>query len=74
MTVSILKIARQAKGKGVAREFEVVRNVRNVIALPEENEKIFLGNDDDWERVYDEEELDARRSYSSVLRGNERKR
>jgi hypothetical protein len=74
MTVSILKIARKAKGKGIAREFEVVRNVRNVIALPEQNERTFPGDDDDWEKVYDEEELDTRRSYSSVLRGNERKR
>ncbi|KAF9483270.1 hypothetical protein BDN70DRAFT_873961 [Pholiota conissans] len=74
MFLPILKIARPAKGKGVARDFELVRNVRNVIALPEDRENAVLGNDDDWERIYDEQEVDGRKSYSSVLRGNDRAR
>ncbi|KAF9483279.1 hypothetical protein BDN70DRAFT_873970 [Pholiota conissans] len=70
MTVSLLNIARPAKGKRVARDFEVVRSVRNVIVLAEENEDTFFVNDDGWERIYDEESVDYRKSYSSVLRGN----
>ncbi|KAF8965758.1 hypothetical protein BDZ97DRAFT_1757040 [Flammula alnicola] len=79
MSVSILDIARPAKGKGVAKDFQVVRNMRNVVVLPEEEFEIWEDDvferslwDDDWEQIYDEQRVDTRPSYSSVLRGNDR--
>ncbi|KJA21325.1 hypothetical protein HYPSUDRAFT_203089 [Hypholoma sublateritium FD-334 SS-4] len=71
ISVSILDIARPAKQKGSAKGFEVVRKLRSVVALSEERGPN-LPADDDWEHIYDEEELDTRPSYSSVLRRNER--
>jgi len=71
ISVPIMDIARPAKRKGSAKDFELVRKLRNVVALPEERGPNLPG-DDDWERIYDEEELDTRPSYSSVLRRNER--
>ncbi|KAF8965759.1 hypothetical protein BDZ97DRAFT_754486 [Flammula alnicola] len=72
MSVSILSIARPAKRKGVAKDFEIVRKVRNVVALPDEFEKSSLEADEDWEQIDDEQPIDTRQSYSSVLRGNKR--
>jgi len=78
MTVSLFDIARPAKGKGVAKGFEIVNKTRNVIPLDDGDFEIW--EDDvfdrelwgDWEQIYDEQRIDTRRSYSSVLRENER--
>jgi len=77
MTISLLDIARPAKQKGVAKDFEVVQTVRNVIVLEDEFESLvgFQWEDDNeweqWEEVYDGRHAEQARSYSSVLRGNE---
>jgi len=72
MKVSLVDIARPAKRKGAAKDFEVVQTVRNVIALEDEFEG--LGSeweDDEWEQIFDESRAEEQKSYSSVLRGNE---
>lgn len=60
---------------GAAKDFEVVQKIRDVIALGDEFEGEGLGRqweeDDDWERIYNGWHREERRSYSSVLRGNE---
>lgn len=68
--VSLMDIARPAKEKGLAKEFEVVQGVRRVIAL-DDNDWDGYEDDDDggWESVpygYGDEE---KKSYSAVLRG-----
>jgi hypothetical protein len=70
MKVSLLDIARPAKQKGAAKDFEVVQKVRNVIAL-EDNDLEYQWEDDEWELIYDERHAEEKRSYSSTLRGNE---
>jgi len=70
MKVSLLDIARPAKRKGAAKDFEVVQKLRNVIVL-EDNGLEYQWEDDEWEHIYDEEFVEEQRSYSSVLRGNE---
>jgi len=67
MTISLLEIARPAKRKGIAKDFEVVQKVRNVIVLEDEFEGLGW-EDDEWEQIYDERHADQGRSYSSVLR------
>jgi len=64
MTVSILDIARPAKRKGPAKDFEVVQKVRGVIVLEDEPEL----DDDMWEAIYDEETQDSRTLYATILR------
>ncbi|KAF8153387.1 hypothetical protein B0H34DRAFT_103786 [Crassisporium funariophilum] len=73
-TISLLDIARPAKRKGVAKDFEILQNVRHVIVLEDGDfQDVFEHwEDDGWEQVYDEEHVDQFKSYSSVLRGNER--
>lgn len=64
--------------QGVAKDFEIVNKTRNVIPLDDGDFEIW--EDDvfdqelwgDWEQIYDEQRVDTRRSYSSVLRENER--
>ena len=59
---------------GVAKDFEVVKKVRNVVALEDGLEDHTLGYQwedyewDEWEQIYDTTE---KRSYSSVLKGKE---
>ncbi|KAF4580576.1 hypothetical protein EYR38_003175 [Pleurotus pulmonarius] len=61
--IAILDIATLAKPKGVAREFEVVRGPRGVIAL----EDAFSDTEEEWEKVYEERGPHA--TYSAVLQG-----
>ncbi|KAF4599090.1 hypothetical protein EYR40_006179 [Pleurotus pulmonarius] len=61
--IAILDIATLAKPKGVAREFEVVRGPRGVIAL----EDAFSDTEAEWEKVYEERGPHA--TYSAVLQG-----
>jgi hypothetical protein len=57
---------------GIAKDFEVIDNPRRVIVL-EDDEKI-REYDEDWEDIYIEEEPHiARRTYSAVLSGNDRR-
>jgi len=67
---SLLDIAKPAKLKGVAKEFEIVDRVKNVIVLQEEQGG--LGEWEEWEDVYEDEarpELNVvRLTYSSVLK------
>jgi hypothetical protein len=65
--------------QGAAKGFEVVRKTRGVIPLDDDGD-FEVWEDDvfdqelwgDWEQIYDEQRVDTRKSYSSVLRGNER--
>jgi len=61
----------------------VVPKVRQVIALEDELELFeefveledlqdWAFSEDDWEAICDEQRVDTRKSYSSVLRGHER--
>jgi len=70
MKVSLLDIARPAKQRGAAKDFEVVQKLRNVIVL-EDNGLEYQWEDDEWEHIYDERLAEEQRSYSSVLRGND---
>ncbi|CAA7263426.1 unnamed protein product [Cyclocybe aegerita] len=72
--VDLLGIARPAKKKGVAKDFEVLKRLPDVIALDEDywesSESGF--SEEEWEAIYDDERRDNQRTYSAVLRGNER--
>jgi hypothetical protein len=71
-TISLLDIARPAKPKGVAKHFEVVQKVRDVIVLEDDFEGLeHQWEDDEWDQIYEERHAEEPRSYSSVLRGNE---
>jgi len=64
--IDLLDIARPAKPKGIAKEFEVVQGSPCIVALPDEP----LGpaaRDEDWEDI-DSEDVDPRKSYSAVVR------
>ncbi|KAF8800151.1 hypothetical protein BYT27DRAFT_7263296 [Phlegmacium glaucopus] len=69
MTISLLDIARPAKPKGVAKDFEVVQKVRNVIALDDDSFAFggleYQWEDDDWDQIYDDWHAEEQRSYSS---------
>jgi len=69
--VDLLDIARPAKSKGIAREFEVVQGSPRVIALPDEP-RVPAIMDEDWENIDSEgsEDMDQRKSYSAVVRDN----
>ena len=60
---------------GVAKDFEIVQKVRNVVALEDEFDSESLleyqwEDDDEWEQIYDEQlHPTEKRSYSSVLKG-----
>jgi len=74
MKVSLVDIARPAKRKGAAKDFEVVQTVQNVVVLEDEFESLggYEWEDDEWEQIFDERHsAEERTSYSSVLRGNE---
>jgi len=67
--IDLLDIARPAKLKGIAKEFEVVQGSPRIVALPDEP----LGpaaKEEDWEEI-DSEDIDPRKSYSAVVRENE---
>jgi len=74
MKVSLLDIARPAKQRGAAKDFEVVRKVRNVISLEDKFEGLeyyWDSEDDDWEQICDQRHATTeKKSYSSVLKGN----
>ncbi|KAM5546159.1 hypothetical protein V8D89_000285 [Ganoderma adspersum] len=70
--VHILDIARRAKPRGPAMEFEVIETVRRVIALDDDDgwEEWDIGSEDElefdeWEAVDDEKHRHA--SYAMVL-------
>ncbi|EKM78246.1 hypothetical protein AGABI1DRAFT_129368 [Agaricus bisporus var. burnettii JB137-S8] len=72
--IDLMGIAKPAKPKGVAKEYEVVGKVRDVIALEDDIEYEYEADGDEWEEV----EFDygskgggnsVKRSYSAALRG-----
>ena len=70
-TITIIQMTHVKQSySGVAKDFEVVQKVRNVIVL-EDNGLEYQWEDDEWEQIYDERHAEEQRSYSSVLRGNE---
>jgi len=72
MKVSLLDIARPAKQKGAAKDFEVVRKVRDVITLEDDFEGLeYYWEDDEWEQRCDQPHATEKKSYSSVVRGND---
>ncbi|TFK31910.1 hypothetical protein BDQ12DRAFT_68645 [Crucibulum laeve] len=73
-TVSLMDIAKPAKTKGIAKEFELVEGIKHVIALDdsEYGDDFSQWDDEEWEHVYDEYRKDTRQSYSAILRGHER--
>ncbi|KII91882.1 hypothetical protein PLICRDRAFT_52006 [Plicaturopsis crispa FD-325 SS-3] len=69
---SLLDIARPAKPKGIAKEFEVIESVQRVVAL--DDAEYAMADDDEWENVCapaDSTKTTSkdRSTYSSVLRG-----
>jgi len=69
--IDLLDIARPAKPKGIAREFEVVQGSPSlrIVALPDEP----LGpeaQEEDWEDI-DSGDIEPRKSYSAVVRESE---
>jgi len=72
MSVQLWDIARPAKVKGIAKEFEVVHGVRRTIVLEDDNFETIDEEDEDWENIYvDKMGPEEPRTYSAVLRGNE---
>jgi len=66
--IDLLDIARPAKPKGIAKEFEVVQGSPRIVALPDEP----LGpaaREEDWEDI-DSEDIDPRKSYSAVVQAD----
>jgi len=64
--IDLLDIARPAKPKGVAKEFEVVQGSPRIVTLPDEP----IGpevREEDWEDI-DSEIMDSRKSYSAIVR------
>lgn len=82
-TISLLDIAKPAKVKGVAKEFEVIDRLPRVIAL-QDDEDAYSTLDWDteseaWENMYDSEsemsEADfSKVSYATVLQGRDREK
>ncbi|KAL0945798.1 hypothetical protein HGRIS_012085 [Hohenbuehelia grisea] len=81
--IELLDIAREAKPKGVAKEFEVVSPLDRVIVLEDgwqcdwQSESESDGDNealDGWDELYDEFPSLPRTSYSSVVKGKERDR
>lgn len=71
LSISLLDIARPAKQKGPAKDFEIIPNLRSVISLEDDDDAFsFIQSEaDEWERIYGSEySFDQLRSYSSVLR------
>ena len=56
---------------GVVKDFEVVKKVRNVVALEDDLEDPlgYQWEDDEWEQIYDTT-VTEKKSYSSVLKGD----
>ncbi|KDR66498.1 hypothetical protein GALMADRAFT_259319 [Galerina marginata CBS 339.88] len=80
MTISLLEVARPSKRKGATKGFEMIKKSQNAMLLGDEEFEIWEEDefekfeiwDDDWEQIYNEQRVDTRKSYSSVLRGNDR--
>ncbi|KAF4613242.1 hypothetical protein D9613_010770 [Agrocybe pediades] len=78
MTVALLDIAKPAKPRGIAKEFEVIS--KSTITKPFDEFEIWADDEferceiweDDWEEIFDEQRDGQQKpSYSSVLRGND---
>jgi len=66
--IDLLDIARPAKQRGVAKEFEVIQGSPRTIALPDEP-PVPAVKEEDWEEIDDSEQIVyPRQSYSAVVR------
>lgn len=54
--------------EGVAKEFEIVKKIKDVIALEDSISDLELG-DDDWEEIDYDQDVREKRTYSAALRG-----
>lgn len=68
VVVDLMAMAKPAKVKGVAKDFEIVKRVKDVIAL-EDGISDFDLDEDDWEELGYDEDFKDRRTYSAALRG-----
>ncbi|KXN88960.1 hypothetical protein AN958_06522 [Leucoagaricus sp. SymC.cos] len=66
--IDLMAIARPAKVKGIAKEFEVVKRVKNVIALEDNISELDL-YEDDWEEIDYDNGFKEKRTYSAALSG-----
>jgi len=64
--IDLLDIARPAKPKGIAKEFEIVQGSPRIVALPDEP-LVPAVKEEDWEDINSEDIVDARKSYSAVV-------
>ncbi|KZP03320.1 hypothetical protein FIBSPDRAFT_489786 [Athelia psychrophila] len=77
MTVLLSDIARPAKQRGVAKDFEIVDSLQRVIVEDDFEEDFDYSPspaDEDWE-LYDEEweaRISSSKSYSAVVLGHDR--
>ncbi|KAJ8502566.1 hypothetical protein ONZ45_g11637 [Pleurotus djamor] len=67
-TLAIMEIAKQAKAKGVAKEFEVVEKPRQVIAL-DDNDQDHWEQYEEWEDLYFEP-AEYKVPYAAVVTGS----
>ncbi|KAJ3933464.1 MAG: hypothetical protein NXY57DRAFT_998688 [Lentinula lateritia] len=65
-TISLLDIARPAKSKGIAKEYEVVKGVRQVIFLDDE-EVCQEEQWEEWEEIYEPGDTE-KPTYADVLK------
>jgi len=74
---SLLDIAKPAKAKGVAKQFEVVDAVSKIIALDDDDAQtecweLDIERDEEWEDLYESEEEESdgsdRQTYAAALR------
>ncbi|KAF9044935.1 hypothetical protein BJ165DRAFT_122747 [Panaeolus papilionaceus] len=73
---SLYELAKPAKKRGPAKEFEVIPRVRNVVVLSEEEEDgvgsfyvpSTCGDDEEWERISEAGTTDQKQTYSAVLK------
>jgi len=64
--IDLLDIARPAKPKGVAKDYEVIQGSPRIIALPDEP-PVPAVKEEEWEEI-DEDTVDPPKSYSAVVR------
>jgi len=68
VVIDLMAIAKPAKVKGVAKEYEVVKRVKDVIVLEDHDEDIGFGGDD-WEALNYDDGSTEKRTYSAALSG-----
>jgi len=67
--IDLLDIARPAKPKGVAKDYEVIQGSPRIIALPDEP-LVPAVKEEEWEKI-DEDMVEPPKSYSAVVRDSD---